>query len=166
MANTFLKALGLSVGCSRVEEELIPTAARILQTYPTQITLPLDRIDGLDGHIRTVDAALPQTDYVDIGPQTVAHINALLAKARTVVWNGPLGLFEVKPYDSGTNAVAKHMAMLTHAGQLVSVAGGGDTVAALVNAGVEDQLTFVSTAGGAFLEWLEGKELPGITALG
>lgn len=166
MANTFLKAQGLSVGCSRVEEGLIPTAKRILQTYRDKIILPLDRIDGLDGCVRTVDAALPQTDYVDIGPQTVAHIHTLLAKARTVVWNGPLGLFEVKPYDSGTNAIAQSIAALTQAGQLVSVAGGGDTVAALANAGVEGKLTFVSTAGGAFLEWLEGRELPGITALG
>jgi phosphoglycerate kinase len=102
---------------------------------------------------------------LDIGSDTLASIAAHLETARTVVWNGPMGAFEMPPFDTGTSAVARHVAMLTKVGQLVSVAGGGDTIAALVQAGAEDGFTYVSTAGGAFLEWLEGKELPGVKAL-
>jgi phosphoglycerate kinase len=102
---------------------------------------------------------------LDIGAKTVARIGAALDQARTLVWNGPLGAFETPPFDQGTTAVAKKVADLTRAGKLLSVAGGGDTVAALAAAGVSDQLSYVSTAGGAFLEWLEGRELPGVAAL-
>ena len=102
---------------------------------------------------------------LDIGPATVTRVAALLEEARTLVWNGPLGAFETPPFERGTVAVAKKIAELTHAGRLLSVAGGGDTVAALAAAGVTDQLSYVSTAGGAFLEWLEGRELPGVAAL-
>jgi phosphoglycerate kinase len=102
---------------------------------------------------------------LDIGPKTVARIDAALEEARTLVWNGPLGAFETPPFDRGTAAVAKKTAELTQAGKLLSVAGGGDTVAALAAAGLTDRLSYVSTAGGAFLEWLEGRELPGVAAL-
>jgi phosphoglycerate kinase len=102
---------------------------------------------------------------LDIGPATVARIGAALDEARTLVWNGPLGAFETPPFDRGTNAVAEKVAALTRAGRLRSVAGGGDTVAALAAAGLTDDLSYVSTAGGAFLEWLEGRELPGVAAL-
>jgi phosphoglycerate kinase len=103
---------------------------------------------------------------LDIGTRTVARIGAALDEARTLVWNGPLGAFETPPFDRGTSAVAKRVAELTRAGKLLSVAGGGDTVAALAAAGAIDELSYVSTAGGAFLEWLEGRELPGVAALG
>jgi phosphoglycerate kinase len=102
---------------------------------------------------------------LDIGPDTVTRIAAVLEEARTLVWNGPLGAFETLPFDRGTAAVAKKIGELTRAGKLLSVAGGGDTVAALDAAGVTDELSYVSTAGGAFLEWLEGRELPGVAAL-
>jgi phosphoglycerate kinase len=102
---------------------------------------------------------------LDIGPATVEYLTLKLQGCRTVVWNGPLGAFEVKPFDTGTNAVAGSVAALTKAGRVLSVAGGGDTVAALAAAGVEESFTYVSAAGGAFLEWLEGKELPGVAAL-
>jgi phosphoglycerate kinase len=102
---------------------------------------------------------------LDIGPASVADLTERLARCRTVVWNGPLGAFEVSPFDAGTNAVAREVARLTRAGDLLSVAGGGDTVAALANAGVVDDFSYVSTAGGAFLEWLEGKTLPAVAAL-
>ncbi|MDD5586292.1 MAG: phosphoglycerate kinase, partial [Alphaproteobacteria bacterium] len=107
----------------------------------------------------------PDKMILDLGPQTAAEIKTALADCRTVVWNGPLGVFEVPPFDAATNAVAKAVADLTVRGKLLSVAGGGDTVAALAHAGVTASLSYVSTAGGAFLEWLEGKELPGVAAL-
>jgi phosphoglycerate kinase len=103
---------------------------------------------------------------LDAGPQSVAAFNIVLAEAKTLVWNGPVGAFEIAPFDSGTVAVAQEAARLTRAGKLLSVAGGGDTVAALNHAGVAGDFTYVSTAGGAFLEWMEGKELPGVKALG
>src|SRR5262249_3351920 len=110
--------------------------------------------------------AVPQDAMIlDIGSETVAHIGAALDGARTLVWNGPLGAFETPPFDRGTAAVAREAARLTRAGRLLSIAGGGDTVAALAASGLEDALSYVSTAGGAFLEWLEGRELPGVAAL-
>ena len=116
---------------------------------------------------RTVGVnAVPQNAMIlDIGPDSVARISAALAECKTLVWNGPVGAFEVKPFDRATVAIARRVAELTQAKRLLSVAGGGDTVAALAAAGVEDKLSYVSTAGGAFLEWLEGRELPGVAAL-
>jgi phosphoglycerate kinase len=113
-----------------------------------------------------VDAVAADEMILDAGPQSVAAVNAALARARTLVWNGPMGAFEIAPFDAGTVAVAREAARLTQSGALLSVAGGGDTVAALNHAGVAEAFTYVSTAGGAFLEWMEGKELPGVKALG
>jgi len=112
-----------------------------------------------------VNAVPPTAMILDLGPETVARIAAALEASRTLVWNGPVGAFETPPFDRATIAIAKKVAELTKAGKLLSVAGGGDTVAALAAAGVTDDLTYVSTAGGAFLEWLEGRELPGVKAL-
>jgi len=113
----------------------------------------------------SVDGVPDDMMILDIGPNTIARISAALDTARTLVWNGPVGAFETAPFDQGTVALAKKIAELTHAGKLLSVAGGGDTVAALAAAGLADELSYVSTAGGAFLEWLEGRELPGVAAL-
>jgi phosphoglycerate kinase len=112
-----------------------------------------------------IDAVPSDAMILDIGPKTAARIGSALEEARTLVWNGPLGAFETPPFDQGTLGVARKVAELTRAGKLLSVAGGGDTVAALAVAGVSDELSYVSTAGGAFLEWLEGRELPGVAAL-
>ena len=112
-----------------------------------------------------VNAMDPQGMILDVGPKTVDEIKAAIDGAKTLVWNGPLGAFETVPFDAGTTAVAKYVADRTKAGKLVSVAGGGDTVSALAHAGVKDDFTYVSTAGGAFLEWMEGKDLPGVAAL-
>jgi phosphoglycerate kinase len=120
---------------------------------------------GVQTHTVAIDATPSDAMILDIGPATVAAIAAALDEARTLVWNGPLGAFETPPFDQGTAAVARKVAALTGAGKLLSVAGGGDTVAALAAAGVGDRLSYVSTAGGAFLEWLEGRELPGVAAL-
>ncbi len=165
MANTFLVAQGYEVGKSRVEADLIPLAQKIITAFGDKILLPLDRIDGLDGQVRQINEALPETDYVDIGPETVKMFGSVIERANTLVWNGPLGFFEVKPYDEGTNQLAKMVAYGVKNRGLCAIAGGGDTVSALVNAGVENDFSFISTAGGAFLEWLEGRELPGIRAL-
>jgi phosphoglycerate kinase len=112
-----------------------------------------------------VDAVDPDGMILDIGPQSIERINGAIDDAHTVIWNGPVGAFEMEPFDAGTVAIAKHVAKRTHDGHLISVAGGGDTVSALAHAGVKDVLTYVSTAGGAFLEWMEGKPLPGVDAL-
>jgi len=126
--------------------------ARVLKEGVATQTVPVDRV--------------PEDCMIlDIGPASVELIGSWLARCPTLVWNGPVGAFEVKPFDAGTTALAKRAAALTRAGQLLSIAGGGDTVAALNQAGVVDQLSYVSTAGGAFLEWLEGRELPGVKAL-
>jgi len=120
---------------------------------------------GIATRIVPIDMVPRDMMILDIGPKTVARIAAALEEARTLVWNGPLGAFETRPFDQGTAAVAKKVGELTRAGKLLSVAGGGDTVAALAAAGMTDRLSYVSTAGGAFLEWLEGRELPGVAAL-
>jgi phosphoglycerate kinase len=112
-----------------------------------------------------LDAMDPEGMILDVGPQSIERIKGIIDDAATLVWNGPLGAFEMVPFDAGTTAVAKYVAARTKAGKLVSVAGGGDTVSALANAGVKDDFTYVSTAGGAFLEWMEGKDLPGVKAL-
>ncbi len=174
MANTFLHAQGVNVGKSLCEKDLADTARDIMakaQTSKCKVLLPVDAV--IAGELkqgaasRTVDiAAVPDDQMIlDIGPRSIAALNAELAECATLVWNGPLGAFEVAPFDAGTTAVAQQAAALTRAGKLLSVAGGGDTVAALAHAGVEEQFSYVSTAGGAFLEWLEGKELPGVAAL-
>lgn len=174
MANTFLFAQGYGVGKSLCEKDLADTARRILDKADKAncaIILPIDAV--VSWHFKAnsptrlygVDAIDPDGMILDIGPSSVERINAAIDDAHTVIWNGPVGAFEMTPFDAGTVAIAKHVAKRTHDGHLVSVAGGGDTVGALAHAGVKDALTYVSTAGGAFLEWMEGKPLPGVLAL-
>jgi phosphoglycerate kinase len=174
MANTFLFAQGRGVGRSLCEKEMADTAREILAAAEKRgcaILLPDDAVtaEKLEPGVMTrtvgINAVPMDAMILDIGPDSVARIAAALATSKTLVWNGPVGAFETKPFDRATVALAKKVAELTQAGKLLSVAGGGDTVAALAAAGVEDKLTYVSTAGGAFLEWLEGKELPGVAAL-
>ena len=174
MANTFLAALGHGVGKSLCEHDLADTARTILamaETSGCEIILPSDVVvaHSFAAHAdhETVDASACPTDAIilDAGPATVARVGACFAQACTVIWNGPLGAFELEPFDRATNAAAQAAATLTRAGKLISVAGGGDTVAALNQAGVADDFTYISTAGGAFLEWMKGKELPGVAAL-
>jgi phosphoglycerate kinase len=174
MANTFIFAEGHDVGRSLCEKDMAETARRILakaKTEETHILLPIDTVvapalqEGVQTDLAAIDAIPADQMILDIGPQTLAAIEAALKKARTVVWNGPFGAFEVHPFEAATMEVAGLVSRLTKAGFLVSVAGGGDTVAALAMAKVEDDLSYVSTAGGAFLEWLEGKQLPGVKAL-
>ncbi|MEM9498634.1 MAG: phosphoglycerate kinase [Pseudomonadota bacterium] len=174
MANTFLAAQGLQVGLSLCEHDMAPTARDILSKAGAagcDILLPADVVvaDALQEGVlsETVPAhACPEDRMIlDAGPQSVARINAAIDRAATLIWNGPLGAFEIPPFDAATNATAAHAAAQSRAGQLVSVAGGGDTVAALNHAGAAQDFTYISTAGGAFLEWMEGKTLPGIAAL-
>ncbi len=175
MANTFLVARGLEVGRSLAEREMAPTAAEILEKAKAAgctVHLPADIVVAREfrahapAETRPVDACPPDAMILDVGPATVAALEALFATCRTLIWNGPLGAFETSPFDAGTMAAARAVADLTRKGALVSVAGGGDTVAALHQAGVAEAFSFVSTAGGAFLEWMEGKVLPGVAALG
>jgi phosphoglycerate kinase len=174
MANTFLAAQKKSVGKSLIEADLTETAANILARAAQNgctIFLPIDAVVAkkleANAPVRTVPiAAVADDDMIlDIGPKSVAEILAKLAGVRTLVWNGPVGAFEVRPFDAGTVALAKAVAELTAKKTLESFAGGGDTLAALHHAGVIDRFSYVSTAGGAFLEWLEGKPLPGVEAL-
>jgi len=174
MANTLLLARGLGVGKSLAERDMVGTARDLLEAAVKKraaLVLPVDAVVAPalapDAPTRTVAIAeVGEEDMIlDIGPQTVAAIEARLRQCRTLVWNGPVGAFETSPFDRGTVAVAKAVARLTREGRLASIAGGGDTVAALAAAGVSDALSYVSTAGGAFLEWLEGRTLPGIAAL-
>jgi len=174
MANTLLFAEGKEVGRSLTERDMVDDARRLLTLAGERncrLILPEDAVVAPElapgATTRTVasDAVPDDMMILDIGPKTVARIDAALEEARTLVWNGPLGAFETPPFDRGTAAVAKKTAELTQAGKLLSVAGGGDTVAALAAAGLTDRLSYVSTAGGAFLEWLEGRELPGVAAL-
>lgn len=174
MANTFLFAQGRSVGRSLCEKEMADKAREVVDTARARgctVILPEDAVvaDKLEAHVTTrtvgIDAVPADSMILDIGPQSVTRIAAALAECRTLVWNGPVGAFETPPFDRGTVTLANKVAELTIAGKLLSVAGGGDTVAALAVAGVEDKLSYVSTAGGAFLEWLEGRELPGVAAL-
>jgi phosphoglycerate kinase len=175
MANTFLAARGVNVGKSLVERDLVDTARRIASTADSRgctLVLPRDIVVAPEltagVETRTVPAhqCPPDMMILDAGPETVADISARFERAKTLVWNGPLGAFETPPFDAATTACARHAAELTRAGRLLSVAGGGDTVAALHKAGVAQDFSYVSTAGGAFLEWLEGKTLPGVAALG
>jgi len=174
MANTFLLALGKKVGKSLVEADLAETARAIMNKArhaKREIVLPVDCVvaQKFEAHApsRTILVADVGADdmILDIGPRSVEHVVSVLARSRTLLWNGPFGAFEMEPFDNGTVEVAEAAAELTAAGKLVTVAGGGDTVAALNAAGVTDRFSYVSTAGGAFLEWLEGKPLPGVEVL-
>ena len=174
MANTFLFALGTNIGASLCEKELADTARGIMARADEtgcQIVLPSDVViaagleEGIATEVVPIAAVPPDRMILDVGPESSAALNQHLANCGTLLWNGPLGAFEVTPFDAGTNAVARRAAELTAAGSLVSVAGGGDTVAALRRADANDGFSYVSTAGGAFLEWLEGRELPGVAAL-
>jgi phosphoglycerate kinase len=174
MANTFLAAQGINVGKSLCEHDLAATAIEILgkaKAAGCEIILPRDVVvarefkAGAQNEIVAPDACPADAMILDAGPDTVTYISEVLAGAKTLVWNGPLGAFEIEPFDRATNGAATVAAALTAAGGLISVAGGGDTVAALNQAGVADDFTYISTAGGAFLEWMEGKELPGVAAL-
>lgn len=175
MANTFLYAQGVDIGGSLAEKDMADTARAIMETAKAkgcELLLPVDVVVATEvkpgAATRTVKAgeALSADDKIlDAGPETVARLIAAMDASKTLIWNGPLGVFEVPPFDAATVAAAKHAAELAKAGALVAVAGGGDTVAALHHAGVADDMTFVSTAGGAFLEWMEGKPLPGVEAL-
>ena len=175
MANTFMAAQDLPVGRSLCEHDLTGTARDILaraDEVGCTILLPSDIVVARDfaAHAdhQTVDAAACPEDamILDAGPQSVARIAAALAEARTLIWNGPLGAFELPPFDAATVAAAQEAARLTRSGNLISVAGGGDTVAALNQAQAAEAFSYISTAGGAFLEWMEGKTLPGVAALG
>jgi phosphoglycerate kinase len=174
MANTFLAAEGIGVGKSLQEAEMHATAREITvqaKAAGCEILLPVDAVTATefrpDPPTLTVPIAAIPADamMLDVGPATVAAIVARLAAMKTLVWNGPLGAFETRPFDAGTNALAEAVAAATGAGRLRSVAGGGDTVSALRQAGVADRMSYLSTAGGAFLEWLEGKTLPAVAAL-
>jgi len=174
MANTFLVAEGIEVGTSLAEREMAETAREIrhrAQKAGCQIHLPVDIVvarefrAGAESQTLGVRDCPPDAMILDAGPKTVAALEAVFAGAKTLIWNGPLGAFEIEPFNAATNAAARAAARLTRAGSLISVAGGGDTVAALNAAGAAADFTFISTAGGAFLEWMEGKELPGVAAL-
>jgi phosphoglycerate kinase len=174
MANTFLHAQGVQIGKSLAEKDLAPTALKILEKAEganCAIILPVDATVSYHFAANSpsfaygLDAIPPDSMILDVGPQSTARIHAAIDDAATLVWNGPLGAFELSPFDRGTIVAAKHAAERTKAKKLISVAGGGDTVAALNQAGVAGQFTYVSTAGGAFLEWMEGKPLPGVEVL-
>jgi phosphoglycerate kinase len=174
MANTFLHAQGAGIGKSLAEKDLAATALRIVEKAAAAncaIILPVDAVVAFQfaanspSHAYGLDAIPPDGMILDVGPQSVARIRSAIDDAATLVWNGPLGAFEMTPFDRGTVLAARHAAERTRAKKLISVAGGGDTVAALNQAGVAGDFTYVSTAGGAFLEWMEGKPLPGVEVL-
>ena len=175
MANTFLAAKGVDVGKSLCEHDLTGTANEILDVADTSgctVHLPYEVVVSKEfaanpPSLRTCNVHEVAADemILDVGPLAVEALGDVLKTCRTLVWNGPLGAFETVPFDAATVALAKTAAALTREGSLVSVAGGGDTVAALNHAGVANDFSYISTAGGAFLEWMEGKELPGVAAL-
>ena len=174
MANTFLNAMSIDVGASLCEHDMAETARGILaraDEIGCEVVLPSDAViaaefkAGAENRVVPVDAVPADQMILDVGPESVAGLAARIADMRTLVWNGPLGAFEIAPFDRGTVQVAHVAAELTKSGSLLSVAGGGDTVAAMNHAGVAGDLSYVSAAGGAFLEWLEGKTLPGVAAL-
>jgi phosphoglycerate kinase len=174
MANTLLAAMGTRVGKSLIEADQFETARKVIATAEqsgTALILPVDAVAakafeaGAEHRTSDIGDIADDEMILDIGPKTIEEFSARLQNTATIVWNGPFGAFEISPFDSGTNAAARFVAERTRTGRLLSVAGGGDTVAALANAGVVDDFTYVSTAGGAFLEWLEGKTLPGVAAL-
>jgi len=174
MANTFLFAQGWEVGASYCEKELATTARDIIALAAAQncqLLLPVDIVvaeraaPGVAARTRALGEVDDGERILDAGPMTVARLEKAMDGARTLIWNGPLGVFETPPFDEATTAAARHAGALARAGKLIAVAGGGDTVAALNHAGAAGDFTFVSTAGGAFLEWMEGKTLPGVAAL-
>ncbi len=174
MANTFLYAQGVNMGRSLCEKDMANVAKAILEKAEKigcEIILPKDIIgvkelkENAEYEMLSVENIPDDYMAIDIGQQTIDYITEKVKLSKTVVWNGPMGVFEIKPFDHGTNAIAAIVASQTQSGQCVSIAGGGDTVSALENANAADQFSYISTAGGAFLEWLEGKELPGVLAL-
>ena len=174
MANTFLHAKGVNVGKSLCEHDMADTALAILakaKENNCDILLPIDAVvapglkAGAEATTVIIDGVPDDAMILDVGSETVHDLILALQECRTLVWNGPLGAFEFPPFDAGTNEVARIVADMTATGRMLSVAGGGDTVAALAHAGVRDKFSYVSAAGGAFLEWLEGKQLPGVAAL-
>jgi len=174
MANTFLAAQGHDVGASMCEHDLADTAREIMASAEKagcELLLPVDVVTAREVKpsvataVRSLDQVAAADRILDAGPKSVERLLAAMDASATLVWNGPLGVFEVPPFDAGTVAAARHAGELAKAGRIVAVAGGGDTVSALNHAGVAGEFTFVSTAGGAFLEWMEGKELPGVAAL-
>ena len=175
MANTFLAARGVHVGASLCEHDLAGTALAILanaEKHGCTVHLPADVVVATEfrahaaNQVKVVDHVADDDMILDAGPATVEALSAVIAACRTLVWNGPMGAFELEPFDMATTALAQAAADATRTGSLLSVAGGGDTVAALAHAGVKDDFTHISTAGGAFLEWMEGRTLPGVAALG
>lgn len=175
MANTFLYAQGIDIGGSLAEKDMADTAREIMteaEAKGCELLLPVDVVVAVEVKpgaeartVKTGEALSADDKILDAGLETVARLNAAIDASKTLIWNGPLGVFEVPPFDAATVAAAKHAAERAKSGALVAVAGGGDTVAALNHAGTSDDMTFVSTAGGAFLEWMEGKVLPGVEAL-
>jgi phosphoglycerate kinase len=173
MANTFLYAQGHGIGASLAEKDMADTARAIIAAaagkcellLPVDVVVATDVKPGAASRTCGLDGVGAADKILDAGPETVKRLLAAMDQSATLIWNGPLGVFEVPPFDAATNAAAKHAAMLAKAGKLIAVAGGGDTVAALNHAGTAGDMTFVSTAGGAFLEWMEGKPLPGVEAL-
>jgi phosphoglycerate kinase len=174
MANTFLYAEGIEIGRSLSERDMADTARKVLaraEQAGCEIILPIDAVVAKRFEAAAPSRVVPVENVgdddmiLDIGPESAVPLARRLADCRTLVWNGPMGAFELEGFDQGTNAVARAAADLTRKRRLISVAGGGDTVAALAHAGVLQDFTYVSTAGGAFLEWLEGKDLPGVAAL-
>jgi phosphoglycerate kinase len=174
MANTFMHAQGIKVGRSLCEKDLAPTALEILEKAKAakcKVLLPVDVVvarefkAGAESSVVDADACPDDQMILDVGPKSIELYQVEVRECATLVWNGPLGAFEIPPFDTGTVALARTVGQLTGTNRLLSVAGGGDTVAALAAAGVEEQFSYVSTAGGAFLEWMEGKTLPGVAAL-
>ncbi len=175
MANTFLVAHGTEIGKSLAERDMTDTARDIMARavgagctihLPSDIVVAREFAEGAAHEVLPVDACPEDAMILDAGPETVAAIATIFADCKTLVWNGPLGAFEIAPFDAATNAAAREAARLTTEGALISVAGGGDTVAALNKAGAAEAFSYISTAGGAFLEWMEGRTLPGVAALG
>ena len=174
MANTFLFAQGVDIGGSLAVRDMADTARDIMEAARRagcELLLPVDVVvakevrPGAEAGVRALDRIAADDLILDAGPETVARLKRAMDLSKTLIWNGPLGVFEVPPFDKATVEAARHAAELAKAGKLIAVAGGGDTVAALNHAGVADDMTFVSTAGGAFLEWMEGKALPGVEVL-
>ena len=174
MANTFLYAMGHDVGASYCEKDLAETAREIIRLAGQsncKLFLPIDIVvaeqmaKGVPTRVRNLGNVDEHERILDAGPETFERLKRAMGNSKTLIWNGPLGVFEIPPFDRGTVEAAKEAAKLAKEGKLVAVAGGGDTVSAMHHAGVADDLTFISTAGGAFLEWMEGKVLPGVEAL-
>lgn len=175
MANTFLYAQGHDIGASLCEKDLKDTALKIIENakaagctvhLPTDVVVAREFKAHAANEVKAADAVTDGEMILDAGPATVEALKGVLAECKTLVWNGPMGAFEMEPFDAATVGLAQAAGKLTDEGKLLTVAGGGDTVAALAHAGVKDSFTHISTAGGAFLEWMEGKDLPGVTALG